>query len=467
MTRTTTLFHDSDAFVRCIIGPVGSGKSSACVLEILLRAARQAPGPDGIRRTRFVVIRNTYSQLRDTARKTFEEWIPHECGKWNEQAFTFRIKRGDIDCEVLFRALNRPGDIKKLLSLELTGAWINEAREIPKEVLDILENRVGRYPAKLQGGASWFGIWMDTNPWHTGHWGSKLMAKNLPGYAFFRQPGGRGPRAENVENLPAGYYARLATGKDSEYIKVYIDGEDASGAVGSVFGAWVTDLQKAGGICTFEHPKDGVFTSWDLGRSDSTAIWFWRLNKFGVPDVVDHYEATGEGLAHFFEVVDRKGYTYEQHWLPHDARAKTLATEQSVLEQCVAHWGVAKVAITPNLAIHDGISAARWMLEQPMRIHSRCQVPAQLECSGVDALQEYRFEWDEKAQCFSTNPLHNWASHSGDAFRYIGVVVKNSELMTRRPQTAAPGPALVPVDRSFTLDQMFEDRERELRQRRY
>ncbi len=81
--------------------------------------------------------------------------------------------------------------ITGVVLLVLSGVVINEAREIPKHVLDILETRVGRYPSASQGGASWFGIWMDTNPWHSGHWGAKLFAKQLPGHALFRQPGGR------------------------------------------------------------------------------------------------------------------------------------------------------------------------------------------------------------------------------------------------------------------------------------
>lgn len=301
---TLSRFMESDAFVRCVVGPVGSGKSTVCVLEILVRALGQDADAGGVRRTRFAVIRNTYSQLRDTTRKTFEQWIPQAWGVWHEQSFSFTIKRPlpdgtSLDCEVLFRALDRPEDVKKLLSLELTGAYINESREIPKHVLDVLETRVGRYPAKNQGGASWFGIWMDTNPWHSGHWGAKLFARQLEGYELFRQPGGRGIGAENVPNLPPGYYDRLCTGKDREWIRVYVDGEDASGDVGSIWGAWIADLQKRNGICAFDHPMDGIYTTWDLGRSDATAIWFWRINSHSVPDVIDHYENHGQGLSHF------------------------------------------------------------------------------------------------------------------------------------------------------------------------
>lgn len=462
-SRTLTRFMDSDAFVRCCIGPVGSGKSSAAVVEILARAIQQAPGPDKVRRTRFAIIRNTYSQLRDTTRKTFEQWIPQSWGTWNEQAFTFTIDRPAPDgtrvrCEVLFRALDRPEDVKKLLSLELTGAYINESREIPKHVLDVLETRVGRFPSRAQGGATWFGIWMDTNPWHAGHWGAKLFAKHLPGYEVFRQPGGRGADAENVENLPAGYYERLCVGKDREWVAVYVDGQDAKADEGAIWGAWIADLEKKGGICAFDHAKDDVFTSWDLGKTDSTAIWFWRINSEGVPDVLDHYENSNQGLSHYFEVVDGKGYSYVKHWLPHDAKAETLATQRSVLEQCCDHWGGSMVAICPRLDVIDGLQAARWLLEQPMRIHERCGVPQRFEHSGIDALREYRYEWDEDTQSFSKNPLHNWASHTADAFRYLALVAKFSEIATRKPAPRPP-PDIRPPN-AFTLEEWLKADER-------
>ena len=424
--RTLTRFLDSEAFVRCVVGPVGSGKSSVCVMEILRRAMEQAPCPDGIRRTRFAVIRNTYSQLRDTTRKTFEEWIPPDAGTWHEQSFTFTIKRGDVDCEVLFRALNRPEDVKKLLSLELTGAYINEAREIPKHVFDVLQTRVGRYPSKAQGGPTWFGIWMDTNPWHKGHWGYKLFSRERPAdYHLFEQPGGRTDAAENVENLPPGYYARLIAGKEAEWIESYVDGQYPSNDTGAIWGRQLGELEARGGLAEFEHPLDGVYTSWDLGVSDSTAIWFWRLNEKRMPDLIDHYESSGQAASHYFSLVESKPYKYVRHYLPHDARQRSWQTGVGVVDQFIARWGADKVTIGPELSIRDGISAGRWMLEQPMRIHPRCG-------SGVEALREYRYEYDEELKVFSTRPLHNWASHSADGFRYLAQVVRHTDLVTRQ-----------------------------------
>lgn len=457
---TLKRFAYDDSRWRIVIGPVGSGKSTRCNREIVRRALRQRRGPDGIRRTRFAIIRNTYGQLRDTTRKTFEQWIPAWMGNWHEQSFTFRVRFDDVDCEVLFRALDRPEDVRKLLSLELTGAYINELREIPQHIVDVLDTRIGRYPSIAQGGASWRGIWADTNPWHGGHWGAKMAAKGLPGRAFYRQPGGRSAAAENVENLDPGYYDALCIGKDREWIRVYVDGEDADSDVGSVYGAWMADLAKRGGICAFDHGTDGVYTSWDLGRADATSIWWWKVGGNGLPQVLDHYENAGQGLSHFFDVVDGKGYRYAKHLFPHDARAKTLATQRSVLEQAADHWGLEKVGLTPELSLEDGIAAVRWLLEQPIEIHERCDVPGRFEHSGLEALREYRYEWDEEDQCFSRQPLHNWASHTADAFRYLACAVKGAQDEAKPEEKPKQTPI---VDHGVSIDEAWSeyDRERE------
>ncbi len=227
-------FMQSEAFVRGIRGPVGSGKTTACIFEMIRRAAEQRPGPDGRRKTRWVVIRNTYTELKTTTIKSWHQWMPSSIGMWKgEGPPTHHIIDGTFDMEVIFLALDRPDDIKKLLSLEVTGGWINEAREVPKAVLDALTGRVGRFPSALEGGASWFGVLMDTNPPDSDHWWYRLAEEERPSdFAFFAQPGGMmlsddgklipNPGAENVENLPPGYYQRLCQGKDADWILVYV-----------------------------------------------------------------------------------------------------------------------------------------------------------------------------------------------------------------------------------------------------
>ena len=139
-------FHRSNAGIRGIMGPVGSGKSVTCCMEIMLRAIAQASGVDGKRKTRWAIVRNTYPELKSTTIKTWTDWFPEEVFgliKW-DAPITHRIAFDDVEMEVLFLALDRPDHVSKLLSLEVTGIWFNEARYIPKalvdEMLDKLED---------------------------------------------------------------------------------------------------------------------------------------------------------------------------------------------------------------------------------------------------------------------------------------------------------------------------------------
>ncbi len=225
--EVTKAFLQDDSFVRGIMGPIGSGKSTACVIEILRRAAMQRPSPDGVRRTRWCIIRNSYPELKSTTIKTWSQWVPLEYGKTNfDSPIVHHIKQGDLDMEVLFLALDRPEDTRKLLSLEITGAWMNEAREIPKSIIDALTGRVGRYPAMNQGGCSWSGIIMDTNPPDNESWWYKMCEEESPeGWRFFKQPSGRSEYAENIANLPKDYYKKLIPGKDPDWVKIYVDGD--------------------------------------------------------------------------------------------------------------------------------------------------------------------------------------------------------------------------------------------------
>ena len=248
------------------MGPVGSGKSYACCAEIFRRAVQQRPSPrDGVKYSRWAIVRNTHPMLRTTTLKTWLELLPEHV--WGPVKYSPPITHhinlpprdgaAGIDMEVLFLALDDPKDVRKLLSLELTGAWVNEARELPKAVVDGLTHRVGRYPTKADGGPSWRGVIMDSNPMDDDHWYYRLAEKDRPtgrfAWDFFRQPGGvlevpledlpqempeaqgyihqagrwwqTNPKAENLRNLPTGYYDQLLGGKNLDWIQCYAKGE--------------------------------------------------------------------------------------------------------------------------------------------------------------------------------------------------------------------------------------------------
>lgn len=224
----------SDDFMRCIMGPFGSGKSSGCVIEIIRRCKEQKIGPDGFRRSRWAVIRNTRPQLKDTTLKTWFDWVPPGiAGRWKESEMVFYLEFGDVKAEILFRPLDTPDDIARVLSLELTGCWLNECREIPKEIVEALQGRLARYPSTVNGGSNWFGMICDTNPPEEDSYWYKIF-EHLPvddddpesvmPCETWKQPSGLEADADNRENLDPEYYERLARGKTKEWIDVYIRG---------------------------------------------------------------------------------------------------------------------------------------------------------------------------------------------------------------------------------------------------
>jgi hypothetical protein len=220
-------FLESDAFVRLIVGPFGSGKTAAGIVDALRRSWMQAPGPDGVRRVRGAIVRNTFAELKSTTIPSWIQWCPPQYGKltMGTSPIEFRYQSADMDLQVYFIPLDGPEDVKKLLSLELTWALIDEAREIDRSILDALTGRVGRYPSRLQGGCTWSGITMVSNPSDMESWLYKLATKLPEGYELFHQPSGVSPEAENTENLPANYYKRQMAGKTDEWIKVYVHGQ--------------------------------------------------------------------------------------------------------------------------------------------------------------------------------------------------------------------------------------------------
>lgn len=248
-------FMKDDTFFRGIRGPVGSGKSVGCCVEVFRRALQQEKNADGKRRSRWAIIRNTNPQLRTTTIKTWLDWFPeNDWGKFTWSVpYTHHIKKGDIDLEVIFLALDRPEDVKKLLSLELTGIWVNEAREIPKSIIDACTMRVGRFPSMRDGGPTWTGVIADTNAPEEDHWWP-IMAGEVPipdhipreqakmlvkpdNWQFFTQPSGMvedrneegevedykpNKGAENQKHMMKSYYPNLIRGKTKSWIDVYV-----------------------------------------------------------------------------------------------------------------------------------------------------------------------------------------------------------------------------------------------------
>ena len=196
-----------------------------------------------------------------------------------------------------------------------------------------------------------------------------------------------------------------------------------------------------------------VYTAWDIGYSDDTAIWFYQVTR-GEIHVIDFYASNGHGVDHYASVLDGKGYNYARMgtkpflWLPHDARAKTFASGgKSTQEQFQALGYTSR--ITPELSLQDGIQALRMALPRMWFDREKCK-------DGIEALKLYRREWDSDKKTFRDKPLHDWTSHAADAARYMALSWRELKPEEKKPepkwamQGVGDG-----VTRTQTLDQMW------------
>lgn len=280
--RTGQQFMESDAKMRVLMGPVGSGKSVTCSFEIIRRAALQEPDATGKRRTRAAIVRETARQLQDTVIKTFLDWFPPgQCGRYMRTTKTYFFEVGDVECEIMFRALDDADDVANLNSLELTFAWFNECRDIHPEIVDAMSKRVGRFPSSKDGGPTWHGMWGDTNPPTMDTWWYYQMehidpkdgvSPNDNGWDVFKQPSGRSQQAENIENLPDGYYD--TQGRSEDYIRVFIDGEYGLSSNGQpVYQYFRPDYHIAGQSLRYiENGVRPVVIGMDLGLTPAAVV---------------------------------------------------------------------------------------------------------------------------------------------------------------------------------------------------
>lgn len=210
-TETGIKFHESDAKIKLVVGPFGSGKSCMLMNDALFYCLAQKPAPDGVRYTRIAVIRGTYPELQSTTRKSLEEVFPSAFGSMNASGapisghYFFPVGDGSYDykeqgrpwqegdgtyCNVEIEMYAVPDEpaTHKVRSLSVSFALINEGTSVTKEVVAALMGRVGRYPPESMGGCSYSGILIDTNQPVQGHFLLDYIEHPLPGWAIFKQP---------------------------------------------------------------------------------------------------------------------------------------------------------------------------------------------------------------------------------------------------------------------------------------
>lgn len=224
--------------------------------------------------------------------------------------------------------------------------------------------------------------------------------------------------------------------------------------VGTYFAALISKIEQEGRI----NPKVThdtalkTYAAFDIGRGDSTVIWFWQEKSDGIY-IIDHYANNGEQAKHYIDYLNTLPYDFHTVWLPHDAKAETFATNKSALEQFVdAFTGTpTHVRIVPRLSVEDGIEAARITLPS-------CYINAETCYEGVECLRVYRKRWDELNQCFAKTPMHDFASDHADSFRYLAIVANKN--IKKAPSALGHVNTTLTGLSDYNLDKLYKEREK-------
>jgi phage terminase large subunit len=195
-------------------------------------------------------------------------------------------------------------------------------------------------------------------------------------------------------------------------------------ALGAIYATEIGAARDEGRITRV--PYDGaalVHTAWDLGVGDDTAIWFWQQVGREV-HLIDYYADNGQPLTHYLSVMASKPYRYGKHYAPHDAQGRELFTGKSIADMAAAAG--LRMEILPRLDVETGINAAR-------SLFARCYFDEQACSKGLESLMNYRRDFNNKLGEFKPQPVHDWASHGADAFRYLAIAHRDENKAAAAP----------------------------------
>lgn len=314
-TSTGAIMHQDESFVRLIMGPYGSGKSTWCINEIVRRACAMPIWYNGRRRSKWAIVRNTSGELYSTTLQTWLTWFG-DLGDINKRQkplltyeHTFNDGHGVVELELIFMALDREEDLRKIKSLEVTGCYINELSEVPQGTLSHFKGRVNhRYPSRaFCDEPYWSGIICDTNPPGEDHWIYKdFEIQSLESYRIFKQPPGLlkddegkwypNENCDNANNLAPDYYTKLAEGQTADFVKVYCLGEYGTVGFGKkVYPEFNDDLHSCNSITAIQ--GEPIHLGWDFGLTPACVVI--QLSARGQIRILKEYTSEDMGIRTF------------------------------------------------------------------------------------------------------------------------------------------------------------------------
>ncbi len=437
-------FIDSTDFVSLVMGPYGSGKSTMCVQKIVRSASRMPRWSSNRRKARWAIVRNTSGELQSTTLQTWLQWFG-DLGDWKRRQkplltyeYMFSDGHGVIELELIFIALDRPEDVRKIKSLELTGAYLNELGELPSNVLSHFKGRVnGRYPSRsFCSEPHWSGIIADSNYPSDSHWiFDAFETQQIPGYRIFHQPPGllrdddgqwiANPQADNAQHLSPDYYTRLAAGQTEDFVKVYCLGQYGTISSGKpVYPEFNSDTNATPDIDPIQ--GDPLYLGWDFGLTPACVVM--QMSARGQLRVLREYIGEDIGLRSFTESVVLPGiardFPYNRIGIsvgdPAGGSRDQILEEMSCISE-LCSLGIKTHAARTN-EIDSRIAAVRFFLNRnvdgkPSFVLSKKGCPVLFNAFVRDYAYKQLAVAGEKR--YKDKPEKNMASHISDATQYI------------------------------------------------
>jgi phage terminase large subunit len=398
-----TPYHDRKERWAKVVAHRRFGKTVGTLNDMIraaLTATRTQPPP------RFAYIAPTYSQAKDVAwqyLKHFSSVIPglkmSESELWVEYPNGARIRLYGAD------------NYDRMRGLYHDGVTIDEPAQMdPRAWPEVIRPTLSDY----QGWATFIG----TPSGRDWFFKIDLDESGEPAKDFFRLT----LKASDTGIIPPDELQSLKAGLTEEQFAQEFECSFEAAIIGAYYGKLMAqaDADKRTTGVPYE-PTAQVYTAWDLGIRDSTAIWFAQVIGREI-HVIDYYEASGVDLGHYVREISSKPYLYAGHIVPHDAQAKELGTGKSRLE-VLESLGLKNITVARMHRVEDGINAVRTIIP-------RCWFDAKKCARGIDALKLYRSEYDEKLQSLKPRPVHDWASHAADSFRYLAMTLDSQIVNT-------------------------------------
>lgn len=397
-------FHRRRQRWACLVAHRRAGKTVACVAD-LIDAALRCQKPEG----RFAYVAPLFVQAKDVA----WAYVKRFCAPIPDVQFNEAELRADLPNGSRVR-LYGADNYDRMRGVYLDGVILDEYADMPPAAWgEVIRPAL----ADRQGWATFIGTPKGRNAF----WEIWERAKGDPEWIAIMLKASQTGLLANSELIAA-----RAEMTPEQYEQEFECSFEAA-ILGAYYGREVAQAERDGRITEVQYETAlPVHTAWDLGIGDATAIWFFQVAGDTVR-VIDHYEAHGHGLAHYAQVLASKPYAYGTHYLPHDARAKDLGTGRTRVETLNQLTGKWPTVLAQN-DVMDGINAGRLTMGKCWFDAVRCR-------DGLEALRQYRADYDEKARTFRDRPRHDWTSHSADAFRYLAMAWREM-----KPAPAPPSP---------------------------